>query len=102
MKAAVIAALMLFIAMAELPYGYYQILRFVICGISIYVAIEANERKNPTWVWTMVVMAILFNPLIPIRFKKEDWQVVDCIAGFIYLATIPMLRSKCTKLGNNP
>jgi len=35
---AIIAALILLGALAPWPYGYYQLLRFVVCGVAVYVA----------------------------------------------------------------
>jgi hypothetical protein len=32
------------------PYGYYVLLRWAICGISIFVAYQAYEWKHKGWV----------------------------------------------------
>jgi len=47
---AAIAALMLFGALGYWPYGYYQLLRFVVCSISVYTAFVAYEWQKQ---WTM-------------------------------------------------
>jgi len=42
-----VASIMLFLALAPWPYGYYQLLRFVVCGVSAYMAFMAYTwQKN--------------------------------------------------------
>jgi hypothetical protein len=89
-----IAATMLFFATMELPYGYYRLLRWVICGISVFLAYKSYEMNKITWVWIMGIIAILFNPLIPIHLDKESWMFIDIVAAFTYLASILFIKKK--------
>ena len=41
----IICCVALGIALFPIPYGYYQILRFLICGTSLYL-INLNSEKN--------------------------------------------------------
>jgi len=68
---AIIAAIMLLLALAPWPYGYYQLLRFVVCFNGAYIAYLAyNQQKN--WVaWLFGFIAVLFNPLLPIYLSRE-------------------------------
>jgi len=59
------------------PYGYYTLLRLVVCGVSIYVVLEAKKSKLNSWMWGMGFIALLFNPLIPIHLNKGLWAVID-------------------------
>lgn len=74
----------LFIAMANLPYGYYQLLRFFICGVSFYACILNYKVKNKVWLWIFGTIALLFNPFVKIHFDKEIWQIVDLSIGLIF------------------
>lgn len=77
----------------ELPYAYFQALRLVVCGAGCLCA--ATLRKLPFWLWAMAITAILFNPFIPARFSRSTWQVIDVIAGVIFLcAVFPIWRSR--------
>lgn len=74
-------ALFIFIAVLQLPYGYYEVLRFVVClGVVFIVAKEWNSLDTTTKV-ILVVIAILFNPFSPIYLSKMIWLVIDLITG---------------------
>ena len=83
----IIAIVMLFWALADNPYGYYQILRWVIAGIAGYSAYLAYKQDNNTWAWIMVITVITFNPIAPFYFDRETWSVLNIIvAGIIFIS----------------
>jgi hypothetical protein len=95
MYAPLIAAGFLFIALTSgLPYGYFQILRWVVCGASCYGAFLAMEKDLQGWMWTMAGMALLFNPILPIRLSRDLWQILDVIGGIVFLCAIPIFKGK--------
>jgi uncharacterized membrane protein len=81
----IVAVVMLFLALLDLPIGYYTLLRIVVCGTAIYLSFVAKEIKKLHWVWIMGFIGILFNPFIPIHLDKEIWTFIDIIVGFIFL-----------------
>jgi hypothetical protein len=87
-----IAAAMLLGALADWPYGYYQILRFVVCGIGVYVAYTAYTWHKMWAVWLFGFVALLFNPLVPIHFSRELWQYVDIICAVMFAVIAFILR----------
>jgi hypothetical protein len=80
----IIAALMLLGALVPWPYGYYQILRFVVCGVSVYVAYLAYNWQKLWATWMFGFIALLFNPLIPIYLTKKTWQPIDIICAVLF------------------
>lgn len=90
-----VAATALFFALVpSLPYGYFQLLRFLVCGVSCYGAFMAMERSNKTWMWLFICLAVLFNPIIKIRFDREIWQVIDAAAGLLFGVTAVQFRKQ--------
>jgi hypothetical protein len=79
-----IAALVLIGALAPWPYGYYQLLRFVVCGVGAYVAYLAYNWQKLWATWLFGFIALLFNPLIPIHLPKETWQPIDIICAVLF------------------
>lgn len=77
---------MLLIAPFHLPYGYFIFLRIVITGCSGYLAyLEYTRRKGLSlFVVLFILLAILFNPLIPIYFSKTIWMSIDIFAALIF------------------
>jgi len=84
----VLAAIACFVAIADLPYGYYGFLRWAICGVAIVSAIQMHRMNRQGWVWIFGLIAILFNPLVPIHFEKSTWRIVDGAAGVAFLLTL--------------
>jgi hypothetical protein len=91
--ARIAAAIMLFLALGKFPYGYYTLLRFVICGTTAYGAYFAStEQKKPAWAWTFGIIAVLFNPFIPIHLSRDIWAVIDIAVALLLLASLLVLR----------
>jgi len=89
---AAIAALMLFGALGYWPYGYYQLLRFVVCGVSAYTAFVAYQWQKLWATWLFGFIAVLFNPLVPIHLPRELWQTIDVACAFLFVAIASVLR----------
>jgi uncharacterized membrane protein len=92
----IIASGFLFIALFNgLPYGYFTLLRFVVCAIGAYLAYKTYEyNKESLWVWAFGGIAVLFNPIIPIYFQRETWAIIDLIVGVFLLVSIFILKDK--------
>jgi hypothetical protein len=90
---AVVAFIILLVAVAPLPYEYYQFLRWVICGASIYIAYKAVEWSRQWAVWLFVPVAILFNPLLPIHLTKEIWQYIDLATALSFGLSLLYLKN---------
>ncbi len=89
---ALIAAAMLLGALAKWPYGYYQLLRFVVCGVSVYTAFMAYGWQKIWAMWLFGFVALLFNPLIPIHLSRELWQPIDVICAILFIYAIATLK----------
>src|SRR5688500_6001746 len=83
-----IAAGMLFYALKKLPYSYFTILRFVVCGASAYTAFVAYNSKSTAWAFLFGATAVLFNPLIIIALDRKAWTYVDVGVGVLMLLSI--------------
>lgn len=81
-----IAAVILILGAAPLPYGYYTLLRLVATGVFIWAATVSYKRKEPVLTWVFALLAIVFNPILKIHFPKEIWAVIDVGAGLLLLA----------------
>ena len=87
----ILSIFMLFGAIAEWPYGYYTILRWITCIASIFVTFQAFE-KNIDWAKVVfIVIAILFNPLAPIYFSRSIWIPIDIITVILFIFAIRII-----------
>jgi hypothetical protein len=88
MKAvAIIAATLLFVAVFNLPIGYYTLMRIGVMTGSIVIIRQEIGKGINTWVILFGIIAIVFNPILPIYLgSKSKWVPIDTISGIIFLA----------------
>lgn len=96
----IIASGFLFFALFDgLPYGYFTLLRFVVCAVGFYLAYKIYEEdKESLWVWAFAGIAILFNPIIPIYRQRGQWVIIDLVIGIIFLASIVVKKNRNIQL----
>ena len=78
-------------AMGRWPYGYYILLRWVVCAAAVFVVVLAVLYKKHRAAWPFGVVAVAFNPLIPIHLTREIWRVVDVAVAAAFIAVITVL-----------
>ncbi len=77
---------LLFIALADLPIGYYTLLRIVVSIGAIAIVVTEFENGFNFWVITFGIIAIVFNPLIPIYLNDKDtWMPIDIVVAILFL-----------------
>jgi len=66
-------------AIAPLPYGYYTLLRFVVCIAVVWIAVLDYQRTKSVGLWTVVfgIAAIAFNPFVPVYLTRDIWFFLD-------------------------
>jgi hypothetical protein len=93
MLPAIIPAVLLLAAVfGRWPYGFYTLLRLVVCGSSACLAVKANSTRTVVWTWVMGGMAVLFNPILPIRIHRSDWQIVDAVAAVTFFVFVAVYK----------
>ena len=77
----IVLAVLFFLCLLDMPYGFYQLVRFVaLVGFSI-LAYQTYENKIKYLTIIYIGLAILFQPLIKISLGREIWNVLDVIIG---------------------
>jgi hypothetical protein len=75
---------------ADMPYDFFVLLRvliFVTC-IACATTLWKSGQAGTIWLWIMVTIAVVYNPLLPIHLKRETWE-------WINIATIPVFCLLC-------
>lgn len=81
-------AILFFLCLADLPYGYFQFVRIVaLIGFAI-LSYQANQEGNQTEMFIYGGLALLFQPFFKIALGRELWNVVDLIVGVGLLVTV--------------
>lgn len=95
----IISIIMLFAGIPKFfPYGYYTLLRFVVCGTGAYIAFYSFEEESKIIGSISILVALLFNPIILVHLDKDTWVVIDFIVAIFFSITIFVLRSSRNSL----
>lgn len=71
----------MFICLLDMPYGFYQFVRFIaLLGFGI-LAYQASQQKMQTEMIIYASLALLFQPFVKIALGREIWNIVDVIVG---------------------
>jgi len=84
----IILAILLLLCLADMPYGYYQLVRFVSMAGFIYLAYKAHENNNTTQAVAFVLLALLFQPFAKIALGRSLWNIVDVVVAVWLLASL--------------
>ena len=83
------------------PYGYYILLRWVLCGIFIYLALQAHEQQKAGWVWVLGITAAVYNPILPLHATRGFWVMVNIATIILLGISAFVLRRRKTTLGGS-
>lgn len=90
-----VASIMLLVALnPENPYGYYVLLRWVVCGIFAYLVFHAIEKGKIEWIWILGITAAVYNPFVKIHLGREIWSLVNLLTVGVAIASIFKLKGK--------
>jgi len=77
---------LLVLAATPLPYGFYTLIRIIVCLFMAWAAVIFFKKEVETLPWIFIALAVLFNPIIPVYLSKEIWVVIDLgCAGFLWV-----------------
>lgn len=84
----ILLAILFFLCLADMPFGYYQFVRFAsLIGFAI-LAYQANEQGRQTEMIIYAGLALLFQPFFKVGLGRGVWNVVDVIVGVGLLVSI--------------
>ena len=88
----VVLVVLFFLCLFEMPYGYYQLVRFAgLIGFAI-LAYESNVKGNQTEMIIYGSLALLFQPFFKVALGRQIWNIVDVVVS------VGLLISLFTKL----
>lgn len=89
-------AVLLLLCLAKMPYGFYQIVRFLAFAGFGYLAYLEYRGKNVDRMVLFIVLALLFQPFLPLSLGRVIWNAVDVVVAvyLVYLLVKMHLKSK--------
>jgi hypothetical protein len=88
-------AVLLLLCLLDMPYGFYQLVRFIALVAFGLLAYDAHLKSNNFHFITSLALAVLFQPLLKISFGREFWNFIDIVvaAWLIFQAIILFKQS---------
>lgn len=81
-------AMLFFLCLLKMPYGYYELVRFLaLVGFAV-LAYQANQENNTTVTVIYGALALLFQPFFKIALGRDFWNIVDVVVGIGLLITL--------------
>jgi hypothetical protein len=69
------------ICLLDMPFGYFQLVRFLALAGFALLASNANQRGDQTGTIVYIILAVLFQPIFKIPLGREIWNIVDVMVA---------------------
>jgi hypothetical protein len=89
-----VLALLLFLCLLEMPYGYYQLVRFLSFSCFTFFAYQSLQNIKINEGIIFIILALLFQPFLKIALGREIWNYVDIIVGLSLIASVFYKKNK--------
>ncbi|MFV8367605.1 DUF6804 family protein [Flavobacterium sp. XS1P27] len=84
----IILSIALLLCLLNMPYGYYEFVRFASMVGFAYLAYFAKEQNRSNEIFIYIALALLFQPFIKIALGRTIWNIVDLIVGIGLLISL--------------
>jgi hypothetical protein len=74
-------AILFFFCLIDMPYGFYQIVRYLGLIGFIILAYLALKKNRQTEMIVYCGLAILFQPFFKLTLGRQIWNIVDILVG---------------------
>lgn len=93
----IILAILFFLCLLDMPYGYYQFVRFIaMVGFAILAYFTSN-KENKVEMIIYIALALLFQPFFKIALGRVLWNIVDVLVGIGLVISIFINQQKTEK-----
>jgi hypothetical protein len=90
----IVLAVLFFTCLLDMPYGYFQLVRFIaMVGFGL-LALNASQKKDQTELIIYLGLAVLFQPLLKISLGRTIWNIVDVIVAVGLLLSLSEKENK--------
>lgn len=81
-------AFFLFLCLLDMPYGYYQFVRFASMLGFAYLGYISMQEKKVGYTYVYFILALLFQPFFKVALGRTLWNIVDIAVGLFLLYSI--------------
>lgn len=81
-------------SLAPMPYGYYQLVRFVAMVVFAIMTFNYYKEKKNELSIIFGALALLFQPFIKVALGRMMWNVVDVIVALLMVVLFLQEKNK--------
>ncbi len=89
-----VIAVLLLLCLADMPYGFYSLVRFAAAAVFAYYAYDSFKTKENGKGFLFVALSLLFQPFVKIALGRTMWNVVDVIVAFFLIFLVYKIVNK--------
>jgi uncharacterized protein YacL len=78
-----VIAVLLLLCLADMPYGFYQLVRFAATAAFAYLSYEYFKAKREGMGVLFAALALLFQPFFKVALGRTIWNAVDIIVAIL-------------------
>lgn len=79
---------MLLICLADMPYGYFQLVRFIAMVLFGWMAYDYSTKEQQFGFIIFGSLALLFQPFFKIALGRTIWNIVDVIVAIVLVVIV--------------
>lgn len=91
-----VIAVLLLLCLADMPYGFYELVRFASAAAFAYLSYDYFKLKRNGLGVIFAALALLFQPFFKVALGRTLWNLVDVLVAIalIYLIVSAFKRKK--------
>lgn len=91
-----VIAILLLLCLADMPYGFYTLVRFASAFAFAYLSYDYFKSKKDGLGFVFAALALLFQPFFKFTLGRTIWNIVDVIVaiGLVYLIISTFKRKR--------
>lgn len=89
-----ILAALLMLCLAPMPYGYYQLVRFIALVLFAVFAYNTWRQEQRSLAVVLGALALLFQPFVKVALGRAVWNIVDVIVALGMITLWRLERNK--------
>lgn len=91
-----VIAILLLLCLADMPYGFYTLVRFTSAFAFAYLSYDFFKSKKDGLGFVFATLALLFQPFFKFALGRTIWNIVDVIVavGLVYLIISTFMRKR--------
>ena len=81
------------------PYGFYIFLRLIVTITAVYIIFDTykNFKSINETIIIFSIIAILYNPIIPVHLTREIWLPINFVTAGIYFFNFYKINKKISQ-----